>query len=143
MRAACGLLKAGGIAVKVESSGVAHSAETWREMTDSQFLPNLHRAFVVSVGDKEGCFSCGMHNLGLRDAVVAPDDADPGYAAQLMYRLQLYELLESPDLRHGHTFSLDAESPRFRLLAEDCTTYPSGDPFHNPYGMWRLTRLTR
>jgi hypothetical protein len=143
MRAARGLIQAGGLGVKVESAGLAVRPEVWSEWADTEFLPNLYHAFVVRVGGPEGYFSCGMHNLGYRDVIVGPDEASADEAGELIHRFQLYELLENPDLQSGHTFSLDAEAPRFRVTAEECTTYPPGDSFHNPYGMWRLTRIAR
>jgi hypothetical protein len=143
MRAACGLLRVGGLAVKVESAGVAHLAESWFRMADNPFVLNLYQAYVALVGGAGGCFSCGMHNLGFRDAIVGPDDATTEYASQLLNQFHLYALLENPVLESGHTFSLDAEAPRFRLRAETCSTYPPDDPFHNPFGMWRLTRVER
>lgn len=48
MRAASGLLKAGGLAVKVESSGLAHDRGKWLEMT-GQFLSVLGSSCVRSV----------------------------------------------------------------------------------------------
>jgi hypothetical protein len=143
MRAAGGLIRAGGLGAKVESAGVAHRAEVWDEWAGSNFRPNLYHAFVVQVHGETGYFSCGMHNLGYRDVVVGPNDASPGDAHKLIHGFQMYELFQAPELRSGHTFSLDADAPRYRITAEACETYPPGDLFHNPYGMWRLTRIVR
>ncbi|MBN9519504.1 hypothetical protein J0H58_13445 [bacterium] len=143
MRAARGLLRAGGLGVKVESAGLAPRPELWSKWTDSNFLPNLYHAFVARVGGKTGWFSCGMHHLGCRDIVIGGADASPDEAGELIHRFQLYELLSSPALAAGQTFSLDATAPVFRITAEECQTYPPGDLFHNPYGMWRLTRVVK
>ncbi len=49
-----GLLRAGGVAVKVESAGLAHSAPVWREITEhAHDAAALVAAFVTLVGDPE------------------------------------------------------------------------------------------
>ncbi len=75
--------------------------------------------------------------------IIGPNDADPSEAGKLMHGFQIYELLQRPQLGSGHTFSLEADAPRYRITTEECETYPPGDSFHNPYGMWRLTRVVR
>jgi len=77
------LLNAGGIAVKVESSGVAHSAKRWRELADSKTLFDTYVAFVTLIGGKDSFYSCGMHNFGLPDAAV-PRDLEARDAAELL-----------------------------------------------------------
>jgi hypothetical protein len=143
MRAVRGLILAGGLGAKVESAGLAIRPEVWLEWADSDFLPNLYHAFVVRVGDDSGWFSCGMHNLGYRDVILDTNSATPQEAGELIHGFQMYELLEQPKLVSGQTFSLSAEAPAYRFTAEKCETYPPDDPFHNPYGMWRMTRVVR
>jgi hypothetical protein len=143
MRAACGLLRAGGLAVKVESSGLGHPAEEWTRMTELGTPRDLHRAFVVQLDGVDKLTTCGMHNFGLRDAIFADSDCERDEASSLLLQFQRYMLAEDPKLNHGHTFSIAPDAPWYRMLAEDCTTYPPGDPFHNPYGMWRLVRVER
>lgn len=65
-----GLLRSiGGIAVKVESAGVAHTWETWeRRLKGSLF--DLYCAAIVLVGDKDTFYSCGMHHFGLPECEV-------------------------------------------------------------------------
>lgn len=140
MGIACGALKAGGIAVKVESAGVAHSARDWLNLAQDQHPAALYRAYVTLIGGKGSHYSCGMHCLGLRDAIVVGEMASEE-AAQLLQGFLLYTLVEQPVLRSGETFSLDARSPRYRLAEEACETYPPDHLFHNPFGMWRLSPL--
>lgn len=138
IRFASALLDAGGLAVKVESSGKAHSAEEWRQMAERPELPALFHAFVTYARAEEGLYSCGMHNIGYPDVVVAGDlpvnDAGPVIDSFLMY-----QLLEDPDLGDGDTFGVAADAPRFRIERKPCTLFPEQDPFHNPFGVWELT----
>jgi hypothetical protein len=131
------LLRAGGLAVKVESSGVAHSASDWQTLTAAPELSALYFAYVTLIGDHGRFYSCGMHNLGLPDAIV-PGTLLPDDAAQLLEMFLLYLLLEQPKLKNGHTFSTAPQAPRYRLQLAPCTFYEADDPFHNPYGMWVL-----
>ena len=131
------LLHAGGLAVKVESTGVAHSLTDWQTLTAASELSALYYAYVTLIGDHERFYSCGMHNLGLPDAII-PGTLLPNQAAQLLETFLLYLLLEQPSLKQGHTFSVDAQGPRYRLRFAPCTLYETDDPFYNPYGMWML-----
>lgn len=140
MRVGIALLNAGGIAVKVESSGLAHSAARWRELATSENLFDLYVAFVTLTGDSDCFYSCGMHNFGLPDATV-PRDLDPQIAVQVLNVFNSYLLAESPAFADGNTFSTDTDSPRFVLHKSACHNYEPDDPFHNPYGMWNLKRV--
>lgn len=132
------LLKAGGIAVKVESAGVAHSPEEWirRSASDEPF--DLYSLFVVLVGHDERYYSCGMHNFGLPDAAVpAAMGAEDG--AALLNFFNFYRLVENPTLNDGETFSADADSPRYRLTREPYLEgYDPDEPLYNPHGLWSL-----
>ena len=131
------LLNSGGLAVSVESSGVAHSEERWREIANSENWYDFYSAFVTLIGG-EGCFySCGMHNFGLPDCMVS-DNIIAKQAAALMHQFNYFQLMEFPVLKSGETFSVDASSPRFRLRIQRDTNYPEDHPFHNPFGVWRL-----
>lgn len=89
MGVTCGVLNAGGIAVKVESAGVAHSARDWFGLAQDQHLAALYRAYVTLVGGKGSYYSCGMHCLGLRDAIVVGEMASED-AARLLQGFLLY-----------------------------------------------------
>jgi hypothetical protein len=137
MAVACGLLRAGGLAVKVESAGVAHTAEHWFRFSETAGPLPLYGAYVTLIGGGGTVYSCGMHNLGLRDGIVS-GNISPKEATGLLQTFLLYTLLETPVLEHGHTFSVDAQAPRYRLEAETCSKYAPDRAFHNPFGMWRL-----
>lgn len=140
MKAARGLLHAGGMAVKVETTGIAHSARDWLALTEHPGVEAFYFAFVILV-EKEGVFfSCGMHNMGLPDAIV-PDSIDPDEAGAALESFLVFVLEQTPELAEGDTFRDTPDSPPYRLTQEPCTLYPKGNLFHNPYGLWRLTPI--
>jgi hypothetical protein len=126
----------GGIAVKLESAGIAHTWERWSELLSGSTF-DLYSAAVVLVGDKDGFYSCGMHQFGLPECGVSSTIA-PEQAAELMNHFNLWQLAEQPQLAPGHTFSLAAAAPRFRMSHHQDTRHDRGDLFHNPHGIWRL-----
>jgi len=130
MEVAAQLLNVGGLAVKVETAGVAHRKEAWQYFASHQSL-FLCDAYTAYIGTKESYYSCGMHNLGLRDASVSAD-IEMKDALPLLKTFLRYTAVERPALEEGHTFSVDAQSPRYRLIHQECTAYPSDDPFYNP-----------
>jgi hypothetical protein len=97
MRVGQQLLEIGGIAVKCESSGTAHSAKRWSEMTHDanaaydvalrananeeqrtenrlSFWQALFDAYVaLPISDERDLYSCGLHLLGMPDLIVSND----------------------------------------------------------------------
>lgn len=137
LRATNALLKSGGIAVKIESAGVAHRVDQWAEFCSHDHPGSLLQAFVIYIGGDGFYYSCGMHNLGHRDVIVEAD-IEPDEAAKLLHTFLLYLLIENPTINDRETFSIDASAPRYRLFREPCTKYAADDLFHNPYGMWKM-----
>lgn len=131
------LLKSGGLAVKIDSTGTAHRADQWEEYCAKDHLGNLLKAYVTYIGSKGVFYSCGMHNLGCSDAVVEAKIA-PNDAAKLLHAFVGYLLVENPKLKDRETFGVDADAPRYRLFHEPCTRYEAGNLFHNPFGVWKL-----
>jgi hypothetical protein len=134
------LLSAGGLAVKVETSGVAHSARCWNEFAVSDDLPQMYCAYVNLIEGDDYIYSCGMHNFGLPDTSVGRR-AGEAEAARLLNQFNLYQLEELPQLEEGHYFSLADGMPRYKLTFEACVAYEPEHPFYNPFGRWHLCRL--
>ena len=135
MDAATGLLDAGGLGVKVESAGVAHSPDVWRELTANKDLLTAFHAFVGTVTGPGEVRTCGMHNLGLRVVRVGEGGADAG---RLASEFAYYRYAESPEIRAGHTFSLGPNEPRYTFVDDPGVDYGDNDLFTNPFGAWRL-----
>ncbi len=126
----------GGIAVKVESAGLAHSWERWFSLLSGTPF-NVYCAGVVLIGDRDYYYSCGMHHFGLPECEV-PCLIPVGEAADLMNRFNFWQITEHPKLSRGHTFSLTPTAPHFRLSLEQDTRHDKEQLFYNPHGIWRL-----
>ena len=135
--AAAACLKAGGFAVKVESAGTAWPKEAWERMAASPAPFHLYSSFVTLVGSDDVSYSCGMHQFGLPDA-SCPAALPLPEAAELLNTFNMFQIVDSPTLGDGHTFSASASEPVYRLRQRRCEMYPPGDLFHNEYGVWHL-----
>ena len=133
------LLKCGGLAAKVETTGVAHTAERWQELGAGGQPFDLYCAFATLVGSQDCFYSCGMHNFGLPDTCI-DRSLQPNEAANILNQFNCYQLAESPKFNDGHTFSIGQNAPRFVLKKEECKFFPPNDYFFNPHGVWHLTR---
>lgn len=138
-RAADAVLKAGGLGVKVETGGKAFTADQWRGLVAEELIDLYWLMVLDSVTDGHTVYSCGMRNFGLPDAIVSSDDFQ--FAVGLVRGLNQYQLYETPDLKAGQTFRLDADCPRYRL-SEECEQPDRNiETFVNPFGMWRLNSI--
>ena len=123
-----GLLRAGGLAVNVERSA-SRTVRPTGEMSERKTGLTYIREFVVVAMGEETTYSCGMHNFGLRDAVVASKLSPT--RPPLVNRFIVYVLAEQPRLgRRDVSVAMDA--PHYRLSAEPCTKFAANDAFHNP-----------
>ena len=132
--------RCGGIAVKVENSGIAHEWERWFSLLRSDNSFDIYCASVVLAGDEQHFYSCGMHGFGLPDAQIS-NEVDSQEAADLLNQFNYYRVVEKPGLDSGHTFSLTADSARVRVELLPDERHPDDDLFHNPHGLWDLTRV--
>ena len=135
MRAAAALVEAGGLGVKVESTGIAHGPAYWLEMCYGLDQLTAHRALVVYVTGAD-VYSCGMHNFGLPDAITTA--TDKAAAADMLRTFTRYLLERSPQMEDGHTFSISEGAPVYRVLKVPAVDYGADSLFNNPYGAWQL-----
>jgi hypothetical protein len=141
-KAAAAILRAGGIGVKVEKAGKAFSSAQWTENVRKLELWNLYTLFVLdSISDGESTYSCGMHNLGLPDAIVSGEEFQ--YSVDLLSMFGRYQLVDKPTIKDDETFSISTEDPGFRLTTETNQPDAGYDLLENPFGMWRLNRVDR
>ena len=139
------LLEAGGLAMKCESSGIAHGRARWIALAEQaqsrqDSWPALFRAYVqFPIGSKKDLYTCGMHLLGKPDLIVSKS-LEVDDIVGLFQTFALYLLGECVEGRFasGHTFRVDADSPRFRVRWEPCAEYDEDDFFFNPFGRWRF-----
>ena len=129
--------KSGGIAVKLETSGIAHEWERWFELLRSDNPFDTYCAGVLLVGDENFYYSCGMHNFGLPDTQVS-NQIESTAAAELINHFNFWQIMDRPSLKSGETFSLTENSPYFRLEMSNDTRHTETELFHNPHGLWEL-----
>ena len=108
------MLDAGGFAVKVESSGIAHTADRWRYYGKQGTTLSLYDAFVTMVGSSEFNYTCGMHTFGLPD-VSLTTDVPIDEAPYIMNGFNQYQLLESPELSDGNWFATSESEPPLKM----------------------------
>ena len=151
------LLSAGGIAIKSESSGIAHPKSRWDKFASDaaeagykKWNALFHAYVVLPIASKSEFYSCGMHLLGSPDLVVSQSavqgsagKSDIASAIELFREFGLYLLSECPTgkFASGHTFSIKPDAPRYRVLWEPCERYAEDTLFFNPFGQWRFTNI--
>jgi hypothetical protein len=137
MKVTQALLKTGGIGVKVETTGKAFTREQWNAICGLADMGRYYDAFVTKLRMEDDIFyTCGMHNLGLKDTVVGAVDLD--IASYTLDIFSIYQIMEQPDMKAGESFSASAESPEFRIFEEKDNRYPEDDAFYNKKGLWVL-----
>src|SRR5262249_44534142 len=67
---AAGVLRAGGVAAKGHSSGRAQTRDDWLALAGYEGPQALYEGFVCLAGDRTQVYTCGMHLLGLPDALL-------------------------------------------------------------------------
>lgn len=153
------LLELGAIALKCDSSGIAHGRARWlelaREAAGDEFSEALVRAYVqLPIWNGEDFYTCGLHLLGLPDLIVSDvllrtahgSSESQGWNSVDLFRTFAGYLLSEctpGKFSSGHTFSLSASTPRFRVSWEECTGYDEDDFFYNPFGRWRFAELAQ
>lgn len=133
------VLKAGGIGIKIESTGKAFTKEHWSRLLENPSDSDLYEMFVFdAIFDKNMIYSCGMHNIGLKDTIVY--DENPEDATKLISIFNYYQLLEKPTISNNQTFGIDTKAPIFIITEEENQPYEGDDLYENPFGMWKLKR---
>lgn len=129
------VLNAGGIAVKIETAGLAHRKEDWVHLSKEPDEVSLYYAFVTSVVEQNYFYSCGMHQFGERDVLIY-DQWNP----ELMGEFLLYTMIEKPKLQVGEVFCLRPDAPGYEIGERVCDFYHKDELFYNPFGYWTLSR---
>lgn len=134
------LLEIGGIAIKVESAGIAHDKDRWLANYDSDDVFDIYSLFVALIQGDDYYYSCGMHNFGKADVALDPTE-DISLAIYVMNVFNYYRLTESPILQDGHTFQPDIASPIYQIEWIQDDQCEMDSPLFNSYGRWYLTPL--
>jgi hypothetical protein len=130
----------GGFAVKIESTGIAHTWDVWDELLSSDNPFDQYRCFVVLIGDEEYYYSCGMHHFSLPDCQISRT-IPVAEAADQLNRFNYYQIVEQPELESGDTFSLTPDSPYYQLIRNQDSRHENDELFHNPHGIWTMKKV--
>ncbi|MDM5220893.1 DUF4261 domain-containing protein [Peribacillus sp. NJ11] len=131
------ILRAGGMAVKIETAGIAHSKEDWQQLHHSPDILSVYAHFVTIIGEEDYYCSFGMKAFGLPDAVTL-NTMSPKEAAALLNTFNYYHVGEQPLFKNGETFSIQKDAPDFILTGLQDFRYEEDHPFYNPFGLWNL-----
>jgi len=132
-----GVLDAGGLALKIETAGVAYSKDEWTELAENKEIFPIYSHVVTLVGDEDGYYSCGMQAFALPDVIIQ-GEIEPETAGDLLNDFNLYNIVEQPKLKDGDTISFTENSPVYQLSYYTDYRYEPEDPFYNPCGLWKL-----
>lgn len=130
------LLKAGGLGVKVETSGLAHTTDRWRYYAENRTLLSVYDALVTLVGGDEYNYTSGMHAFGLPDVSLTVDVPIED-APSILNAFNQWHLLEQPTLIDGALFATELDGPCFRVTLCEYG-YADDDLTNNPHGRWHL-----
>ena len=135
------ILKAGGIGIKIETTGKAFEKSRWMELLVDFESHRLYEMFVLdSIIDEDGTvFSCGMQNIGLKDTIVSGEGFQD--AVDLIKIFGYYQIVDKPVIHNNQTFQKSAGASIYRITDEPHPRYEGHETFENPFGMWRLTRV--
>ena len=134
------LLNIGGIAVKVESAGIARDRDKWLANYNSSDPFEIYSLFVLLVEGDDFYYSCGMHNFAKADVAIELNE-DIGLAIYVMNVFNYYRLTETPILQDNHTFQPDIQSPKYRIKWMSDNESQISSPLYNPFGRWHLNRI--
>lgn len=143
VKAGGAVLNAGGIAVKIESSGVAHLKKDWLNFIKKDDNLELYKAFVTIVKDKQFYISYGMQVIGYPEGQVffVGEDGVEGGQLQVLDVFLVSMLIDDLQLADDHTFALSDKNPKYLLKHKYYDKYPEDDLFFNPQGIWQLRKM--
>lgn len=141
------LLNSGGLAIKVQTSGISYRKEDWIELcnrdysTDDELtFANLYTGFINLSSFPDNYSSVGMMSFGHPDVLLGIDE-DINEAAFIINNINQYQVLNDRVINTGETFSLDEDSQWYRFNLVDDTRFNPGDSRINPLGIWRMERV--
>jgi hypothetical protein len=130
------LIKAGGLAIKVETSGLTHIKSDWLSYSAENTL-DLFKGFIPIISDDNLLYSCGMHQFGKPDGCI---NLKVDQASYILNHFLLYILIENPELLENQTFSIDENSELLKLSRKASGDFFDLDSLYfNPLDVWMLT----
>jgi hypothetical protein len=135
---------AGALAVKGESSGIAHGRNRWLGLAqNAKEEPEgaLVKAWVrYPIATSAVFYSVGMHLLGWPDVEIVQGERPEDELVDGMSAFLFYLAVDRPDdLESGHGFRVSQDAPRFLISKVDADHHELDSFKYNPFGYWRLT----
>ncbi|MDH2491670.1 hypothetical protein QDR33_08855 [Acinetobacter baumannii] len=129
------LMKAGGLAIKVETSGLTHCQGDYLEFKADN-LVDLYKAFVPNITGNDLLYACGMHQFGKPDGGI---NSKIKYASYILNSFLLYQLTENPSFSEKDTFTAEEGMETLVLeLKESSDFFDHDSLYFNPLGTWML-----
>jgi hypothetical protein len=138
MKAGAAIVKAGGLGVFNDNSGLAHGGQNWLYMTDEGSPDAVSFAFVGIVRGKSEMYTMGMHVLGLRDVLMQRADVEE-HGFDIVEVIQYLAAGDKP-IGDGHVIA-DLNGPCFQTVAVDSPAAFADSPMHNPFGRLKLVSV--
>lgn len=141
IRAVSDILRAGGLAVRIDTTGIAHSKESWLELERNvEDVVEVHRHFVTLV-DYESFYSTfGMKSFGYPD-VLAPSVSNREDSLAAVGSLSFYMVAQNPLLNSGETYSNGIDAPFFRMDIKEDDRYEDTHIYYNARGFVHLEAM--
>ncbi len=141
------LLKAGALAVKCESPGLAHGKAQWlalgeraKSARDDALIQVLIEATVRRpIEDGKILFSCGAHLLGVRD-VETVGVMDQRQAVKLMDNLITAQIKAGFDAAIPSSIRVGAVTNPVPITSGPNMRHETDDYFYNPFGYLRVVQ---
>lgn len=135
VKAADTLLSIGGLAVKIDTTGVVHTKETWVGLVNSLEKDEpLYRHFVILVDEEDYLFSYGMKTFNHPDVGIKKPikDAD---VIELLHMFNVYNLTSKAKVENNHTFSLSEDSQFYVINKGTDFRSEEKDTYFNEHGL--------
>ncbi len=116
---------AGGIAVKIETAGLAFEFDDWRNAIEHDIPAVWYESFVCHLAqDNDGTSmqSVGMQQFSLPEAFIDGHD-NLEEASQTLMIFNVYQMCERPEFAEGQTFSTAEDGPVWKLSYAKETKY--------------------
>lgn len=143
LKAGNALLNAGGMAVKVESSGIAHLKQHWQRLMADNDIMALYQAFTTIAKSTQFYLSYGMQVMGYPEGQIffIGEDGENGEQLKVLDVFLTSVLIDQSILNSECTFSLSKHQIPYQLKHVYYDKYPEDDLFFNPQGIWQLTQV--
>lgn len=144
------LFDAGGILIKIHSSGVAYTHHQWNSLiamnsgstSSKNLMENLYMTFVNVYAGPNFIESVGMGTFGLPDVVFETGELDLKTMLDHLHSINLFQLIDKVEFNPDELFKLVEYNLHFRFnYKDDDLRFVNGDVRKNSSGYWRMERI--